>query len=950
MPSKKQIFSQGSISVRGAREHNLKHVDVDLPRERLVVVSGVSGSGKSTLAFDTIFAEGQRRYVESLSAYARQFLGQMVKPEVESVSGLSPAVAIDQKTRSSNPRSTVGTVTELWDYMRVLWARVGKLHCAACSWDGELSAATVSQMVDSILDKAPEGSRIQVLAPLVEGRKGVHATVLADLQSRGYVRVRVDGKVLDIGDVSLDKNKKHVIDCVVDRLVVKSQNLASTRQRLTESIEASLNVSPDTVKVVIGDRKDLVLSAALRCPQCGENYSEPEPKSFSFNSPYGACSFCSGLGTAWDVDYDACFPDDALSIEQGAVAPWAGSRSGGWCLEVLRRVGSQVGVNLDVPIKSLPKKSLALLWEGSSETHQARGWGRTMKFQIEGVRPWVLRRHREASDAGRERMSRYVKSVPCQKCQGARLHPKARAVTVGGVSITEAASWSIDNLAQWLDGLKLDARSWNVAESLVREIRARVQFLLDVGLPYLSLDRSAGSLSGGEAQRIRLASQIGSGLVGVLYVLDEPSIGLHPRDNQRLLDSLVALRDLGNTVLVVEHDETTLRAADWLVDIGPGAGELGGRVVAEGTPGQVEKVTKSPTGRWLSGRDKVEVPLSRRTGNGLSLGIRDATAHNLEKVKVDVPLGKLVVVTGVSGSGKSTLIGDLFEPALARALGSVTARPLGKIRLLGAENVDRVINIDQNPIGRTPRSNAATYTGVFDKIRALYATTTYAKERGWLQGRFSFNVPSHNGGGRCEACQGEGSVRIEMHFLADVWVPCEVCGGTRYDDATLQARFKGKSISDVLNMTISDAAKLFENQATICRQLRVLESVGLGYLRVGQSATTLSGGEAQRVKLASELQKRSTGKTLYVLDEPTTGLHMADVAKLLSVLDHLVDGGNTVVVIEHNTDVMKRADWIVDLGPEGGAGGGKVVAQGTPEDVALAKTHTAAALRDALSL
>ena len=948
-PSRDEVFAHGAISVRGAREHNLRDVDVELPRERLVVISGLSGSGKSTLAFDTIFAEGQRRYVESLSAYARQFLGQMHKPDVDAVEGLSPAIAIDQRSTGTNPRSTVGTVTEVWDYLRLLWARVGRQTCAHCDWPGELVEASVDQMVDHVLDHAPDGARLMVMAPVVDGRKGAHVAELARLADKGFLRVRVDGEVVDLEGLEVDPRRKHRIEVVVDRLAVRD----GVEARLTESIELALTTGIGGQVVVSGlDEDDLVMSSGRTCPRCATSYQALEPRDFSFNSPYGACGTCDGLGVTLDVDLDACVSEPGRTLRQGAVTPFNTSLSGKWAQRCLVAVGDASGVDLDTPFDQLGAAARRFVVEGSDLQVTGRHrQGGEYRARFEGLRPWVLRRHKDSGDAGRERLGRLLREVPCPDCHGDRLRPESLAVRVGGRSVAELARCPVSEARAFFSDLELDERELAVAGRVVREIRERLGFLDDVGLSYLSLHRSARTLSGGEAQRIRLASQVGSGLVGVLYVLDEPSIGLHPRDNDRLLASLVRLRDLGNTVLVVEHDLETIEAADWVVDVGPGAGPHGGRVVAEGTPAQVAADPASLTGAYLSGRKEIEVPGKRRKGSGRKLVVRGATEHNLDNVTVTVPLGKLVCVTGVSGSGKSTLVGDILEPALARALNGASRSPGAHRRVDGIEHLDKVVSIDQSPIGRTPRSNAATYIGVFDKVRSLYASTEHARTRGWKPGRFSFNVPAHGGGGRCEACSGEGQIRIEMHFLPDVWVPCEVCDGRRYGNDTLDARYRGKSVADVLDTTVTDALDLFADQPGILRQIQTLADVGLGYLTLGQPATTLSGGEAQRVKLASELQRRSTGRTMYILDEPTTGLHFEDVAKLLSVLERLVDAGNTVLVIEHNLDVVKRADWVVDLGPEGGTGGGNVVVAGTPEQVAACEaSYTGRALRAVLHL
>jgi excinuclease ABC subunit A len=930
-----------SIQVRGAREHNLKNVDVDIPRDALVVITGLSGSGKSTLAFDTVYAEGQRRYVESLSSYARQFLGQMDKPDVDSVDGLSPAIAIDQKSGSQNPRSTVGTVTEIWDYMRLLWSRTGHAYCTNCSNHEPLQARTADQIADTVLAAQP-GSLVMVLAPIVRGRKGAHAAEFAALAAAGFARVKVDGTVARIEDVgTLEPKRRHDIDVVIDRIRVE----APQRGRLVEAVETAVGRGDGLVSFDTGG-ETVTYSARMACPECGSGFPALEPRMFSFNSPHGACEHCSGLGSVFDVDLDAAVPDTSKTLREGAIAPWNTSMSGGWARMVLTRLASRTGFDLDTSWEALDGDVRTLIVEGVSGRFDAtvtdrHGRAHELTMQFEGLRSWLLRRHAESGDQGRERLARYLREVACPLCSGSRLGPFPRAVTVGGATIVDVAAMHIDRAREFFETVQLDERQTKIAERVLKEINERLRFLNDVGLKYLSLNRSARTLSGGETQRIRLASQVGSGLVGVLYVLDEPSIGLHQRDNDQLLATLTRLRDLGNTVLVVEHDEDTIRAADWVIDIGPGAGETGGRVVAAGLADHVARCSESLTGQYLSGRLTIAVPGKRRTGSGEVLTVRGAAANNLRNVDVSFPLGTLTCVTGVSGSGKSSLVTEVLEPALARHLHGAHRQAGAHVQVDGLEHVDKVVAIDQGPIGRTPRSNPATYTGVFDKIRQLYATTPVARRHGWTPGRFSFNVAAANGGGRCEGCSGEGQVRIEMHFLPDVWVPCEVCAGKRYGTETLTATFKDSSIADVLDMPVSEACAFFEAQPAIGRQLVTLRDVGLGYLRLGQPATTLSGGEAQRVKLASELQRRATGRTVYVLDEPTTGLHFHDVSALIAVLDRLVDGGNTVVVIEHNLDVIKRADWIVDLGPEGGSGGGKVVATGTPEKVAKVKaSHT----------
>ena len=949
------------IVIRGAREHNLRDVSLDLPRDRLIVFTGLSGSGKSSLAFDTIYAEGQRRYVESLSAYARQFLGQMDKPDVDFIEGLSPAISIDQKSASRNPRSTVGTITEVYDYLRLLYARIGVPHCPA---DGSVIARqTPQQIVDRVLE-LPEGTRFQVLAPVVRGRKGTYDTLLADLASQGFVRTIIDGEPHEIGEaIDLARYETHTISVVVDRLVRKE----GIERRLTDSLETALRLAEGVAEVmVVGGGSDaerdpggdpanemlLSFSEHLACPACGASYDQLAPRSFSFNSPYGACASCSGLGTTFEPDPELVVPDGELSLAEGAIAPWAGARTQ-YFSRLLAAVAEDAGIDPDVPFEDLTAAERKLILHGTGAGTVAvryrNRYGRQRSYttRYEGVMTWLRRRHSEAeSDSQRAQAEGYMREVACSACEGARLNPFALAVTVAGVGIAELGDMSIADAAKALAGLELSERDRIIAERVVKEINARMGFLLDVGLDYLSLSRSAGTLAGGEAQRIRLASQIGSGLVGVLYVLDEPSIGLHQRDNRRLIDTLVRLRDLGNTVVVVEHDEETIRVADHIVDIGPGAGEHGGDIVHSGTVKGLLRSRESITGQYLSGRRRIEVPATRRPPTGESIVVKGAREHNLRDVDVAFPLGQFVCVTGVSGSGKSTLVNDiLFRSLMAQVYGS--RLPPGRHRrVVGADLVDKVINIDQTPIGRTPRSNPATYTGVFDHIRKLFAQTPEAKVRGYQPGRFSFNVA----GGRCEACAGDGTLRIEMHFLPDVYVPCEVCKGARYNRDTLEIEFKGRTIAEVLDMPCEEGLEFFANQPPIARHLQTLVDVGLGYVRLGQPAPTLSGGEAQRVKLASELAKRSTGHTMYILDEPTTGLHFEDVRRLLIVLGRLVDAGNSVVVIEHNLDVIKTADYLIDLGPEGGSGGGTVVAEGTPEEVAATPaSHTGRFLAEYLT-
>ena len=942
------------ITVRGAREHNLKNVSVELPRDRLVVFTGLSGSGKSSLAFDTIYAEGQRRYVESLSSYARQFLGQMDKPDVDVIEGLSPAISIDQKSASRNPRSTVGTITEVYDYLRLLYARIGVQHCPD---DGSrLQRQTPQQIVDRVLELEPD-TRFQILAPVVRGRKGEYETLLEDLSGQGYVRARIDGETVQIdeflkGEDRLARYESHDIEVVVDRLVLRE----GIERRLTDSLETALHLADGVAQVDIvprdgGEGETLTFSQHLACPACGSSYDEPAPRNFSFNSPYGACETCDGLGTTFEVDPELVIPDVEVSVVDGAIAPWRSAHTQ-YFTRMLESVAEANDIDLTLPWKDLPAKHQKILLGGARgrltvKYRNRYGRSRTFSSEFEGVIPWIKRRHESAdSDWTREQFEGYMREVPCSACDGARLKPFTLAVTINDRNISQVCEMSIADSAEFLAGLELSDRDRMIAERVTKEINARLGFLLDVGLDYLTLARSAGTLAGGEAQRIRLASQIGSGLVGTLYVLDEPSIGLHQRDNRRLIDTLTRLRDLGNTVIVVEHDEETIRESDWIVDIGPGAGEHGGEIVYSGPVPGVEKASASVTGDYLAGRREIPVPELRRARGEHSLRIIGAREHNLQDVDVDIPLGNFVAVTGVSGSGKSTLVRDILLPVLMQRIYS-SKTPAGKHRRIdGIEHLDKVIDMDQSPIGRTPRSNPATYTGVFDHIRKLFAATNEAKMRGYLPGRFSFNVK----GGRCDACSGDGTIKIEMHFLPDVYVPCEVCKGARYNRDTLDVEFKGKNIADVLNMPVAEAVEFFSNQPLIARYLQTLMDVGLGYVRLGQSAPTLSGGEAQRVKLATELAKRSTGHTIYLLDEPTTGLHFEDVRRLLTVLGRLVDQGNTVLVIEHNLDVIKTADWLIDLGPEGGVGGGTVVAEGTPEQVAAVDaSHTGGFLRDLLA-
>ena len=940
------------LVVRGAREHNLKDVSLDLPRDALIVFTGLSGSGKSSLAFDTIFAEGQRRYVESLSAYARQFLGQMDKPDVDFIEGLSPAVSIDQKSTSRNPRSTVGTITEVYDYLRLLYARAGTPHCPQCG--RVIARQQPSQIVDRVLE-LEEGTRFQVLAPVIRGRKGEYVDLFADLQTKGYSRARVDGVVHSLAEPpTLKKQEKHTIEVVVDRLQVKE----SSKRRLTDSIETALALGSGLVVLDFIDKpeddpeRERTFSEHLACLVDDLSFEELEPRSFSFNSPYGACPECHGLGTKREVDPELVITDVEASFEQGVIAPWSSGHNIEYFGRLVQALGDALGFTLKTPWKKLSAaQQKAVLYGHSTEVHvrYRNRYGRERSYYTayEGVIPFLERRHGEAeSETSRERFEGYMREVPCGVCQGARLKPEVLAVTLGDRSIAEVAAMSIGDCAVFLRDLSLTDRQKVIAERVVKEVNARLGFLLDVGLDYLSLDRAAGTLAGGEAQRIRLATQIGSGLVGVLYVLDEPSIGLHQRDNRRLIDTLLRLKSLGNTLIVVEHDEDTIKTADWVVDIGPGAGEHGGEVVVSGSVADLLASERSITGMYLSGRREIAVPKTRRPKTkGRELTVVGAREHNLRDVTVSFPLGLLVAVTGVSGSGKSTLVNDILAAVLVKQLNGNREVPGRHTRVTGLEHLDKVVRVDQSPIGRTPRSNPATYTGVFDHVRKLFAETTEAKVRGYLPGRFSFNVK----GGRCEACSGDGTIKIEMNFLPDVYVPCEICDGARYNRETLEVHFKGKTISEVLDMPIEQAAEFFEAVPAIARHLRTLVDVGLGYVRLGQPAPTLSGGEAQRVKLASELQKRQTGRTIYVLDEPTTGLHFEDISKLLRVLGRLVDQGNSVIVIEHNLDVIKTADWVIDMGPEGGSGGGTVVAQGTPEKVAKVEaSHTGRFLAEVL--
>ena len=930
-------MSIDKLVVRGAREHNLKNVSIELPRDALVVFTGLSGSGKSSLAFDTIFAEGQRRYVESLSAYARQFLGQMDKPDVDFIEGLSPAVSIDQKSTNRNPRSTVGTITEVYDYLRLLFARAGRPHCPNCG--KAVTRQSPQQIVDQILELPPT-TKFQVLAPVIRARKGEFVELFSDLITQGYSRARIDGEVIQLVDApKLKKQEKHTIEVVIDRLTAKEES----KTRLTDSIETALKLSSGIVVLDFVDAKgadkERTYSEHLACHDCELSFEELEPRSFSFNSPFGACAECSGIGTKKEVDIDLIIPDDSISINDGAIAPWSGGQSSDYFLRLLEALAKDLPFSLDQPWKKISVKAReAILYGYEYEIkmkYKGRYGARNYTTGFEGVIPFIQRRHEETdSDYSRDKYEAYMREISCERCNGARLKPEVLAVTIDGKNISEICELSIADCATFLKQIKFNKREAQIAERVMKEVNARLGFLLDVGLDYLSLARPAGSLSGGEAQRIRLATQIGSGLVGVLYVLDEPSIGLHQRDNKRLIETLTRLRDLGNTLIVVEHDEETIRTADWIVDIGPGAGEHGGKIVVSGSYEDLIASKESITGAYLSGRKSIEIPKKRRPLDPKrKLVVKGAKENNLKDIEVEIPLGVFVSVTGVSGSGKSTLINEILYTVLANKLNGARLVPGRHRTVTGIELLDKVVHVDQSPIGRTPRSNPATYTGVFDKIRALFAETSEAKIRGYQQGRFSFNVK----GGRCENCSGDGTITIEMNFLPDVYVPCEICHGARYNRETLEVHYKGKTIAEVLNMPIEEASGFFESVPAIARYLKTLSDVGLGYVRLGQSAPTLSGGEAQRVKLATELQRRSTGRTIYVLDEPTTGLHFEDVNKLLTVLNRLVDTGNTVVVIEHNLDVIKSSDWVIDMGPEGGFRGGTVVAEGTPEAVAEVK-------------
>ena len=920
------------IIIKGAKEHNLKNINLEIPRDKLVVITGLSGSGKSSLAFDTLYAEGQRRYVESLSSYARQFLGLMEKPDVESIEGLSPAISIDQKTTSKNPRSTVGTVTEIYDYIRLLYARVGTPYCPNCG--KKIEKQSIDQIVDNVM-KIKEGTRIQILAPVVRGRKGEYTKLFEDLQKDGFARVRVDGEIYDLSDeIKLDKNKKHEIEVVVDRLVIKEDIVG----RLTESIETALKQADNLVLIDIVGEKQVLYSCNYACPDCGFSFPELTPRMFSFNNPYGACPKCSGIGYLMKMDEDLIIPDKTKTLYDGVKAFGASTMKKGDTMAKMyfESVGKYYGIDIrNKKIKDLPKDFISKILYGTGNDeidfeYTSSLGTRKFKAPFEGVIPTLERRHNETKSQGmRDFYEMYMSELPCDECNGARLKKEILSIKVGGININEMTDLSVKSLQEFLRKLELTDSQKMIAEMILKEIDARLQFLIDVGLEYLTLSRSAGTLSGGEAQRIRLATQIGSGLTGVLYILDEPSIGLHQRDNDKLIATLKKLRDLGNSLLVVEHDEDTMYAADQIIDIGPGAGVHGGQVMAQGTAEEIKNVPTSITGAYLSGRKKIEVPKKRRPGNKKNIEIVNATENNLKNISVKFPLGKFICITGVSGSGKSTLINEVLYKNIAQQLNGATEKP-GKCKTIkGLENIDKIINIDQSPIGRTPRSNPATYTGAFDLIRDIFASTNEAKMRGYEKGRFSFNVP----GGRCESCSGDGVHRIEMHFLPDVFVPCEVCKGKRYNRETLEVKYKGKSIADVLDMTVEEALEYFANIPRIKNKMQTLYDVGLGYIKLGQPSTTLSGGEAQRVKLATELSKKATGKTLYILDEPTTGLHIADVHRLVDILQRLVDTGNTIIVIEHNLDLIKTADYIIDLGPEGGDAGGEIIAVGTPEQI-----------------
>ncbi len=955
-------MASDKIVIRGAREHNLKNVDVEIPREKLVLLTGLSGSGKSSLAFDTIYAEGQRRYVESLSAYARQFLGLMEKPDVDQIDGLSPAISIDQKSASRNPRSTVGTVTEIHDHLRLLYARIGHPHCPECG--RPIDTQSVQKMAERI-QAMPDGTRLMILAPLIRDRKGEHQGILEDVRKSGFARVRVNGEVHDIDDdIKLGRYYRHTIEVIVDRIIVRNEDeddSHAARIRLIDSLETALKMGNGIATAAIVDGEEMMFSEHFACVHCGLSFGELEPRSFSFNSPHGACPECDGIGVRREFDPQLVVPDESLTLAQGAIAPWfkPGRDGTNWYSALLEAMSDEYEIPLDVPFRELTDKQRKLILDGTrgkkiKVKYKSRsGRNRTYPVPYEGVLPHLRRRYSStSSDYVRNELEQYMATRPCPACDGARLKPEARAVTIHGKSISQVSGMSIENASAFVtelvrndDHAPLSERERMIGGQVLKEVSERLSFLVDVGLDYLTLDRGAASLSGGEAQRIRLATQIGSRLMGVLYILDEPSIGLHQRDNARLIQTLISLRDLGNTLIVVEHDEETIRSSDWVIDVGPGAGEHGGHIVAEGPVRAIEQSPESLTGQYLSGRMEIHIPESRRTGNDRVLSLKGARGNNLKNVNLDVPLGTFVCVTGVSGSGKSTLITDTLTRRLAQVLHRAKERPGDHDRLEGIEHLDKVIEIDQSPIGRTPRSNPATYTGAFTPIRDLFASMPEAKTRGYKPGRFSFNVK----GGRCEACQGEGIIAIEMQFLPDIHVPCEICRGRRYNEEALEITYRDRNIADVLDMTVEEALEFFENIPAIRNKMQTLFDVGLGYIKLGQPATTLSGGEAQRIKLSSELSRRSTGKTLYILDEPTTGLHFADIEKLLGVLQRLTDSGNTVIVIEHNLDVIKSADWLVDLGPEGGNGGGEIIASGTPEQVArFEHSYTGQALRTVL--